>query len=317
MGSKPATIYRDIKAQRLDLKTGIQFFTSIVEKGQGLEDRLACLEYLKELSKPSQSIFHLLENLLISDLNTNIRAYAARYMMEKYLKNALSPMKWAIQYENNVRTYIVIIKALIKMNSEASKKILMRHLQIILDKKYIIGQRRYDNREFKKSIELRLDGAGLDQLTSKELGDILINHKIISKLVQKYHYVFFKWEKGLISKLDLSELGWNVARSWEFVFEQRIENLSDIPGLTELKQLKRLNLSNNYLTNIKVLTKLDNLTHLTINNNQLEDPKNLYYLLQMDNLGFLSIKGNKIAYLVEKEDFPDTYLVLRDYLVFH
>ncbi|TFF97948.1 MAG: leucine-rich repeat domain-containing protein [Promethearchaeota archaeon] len=316
MVSRPTKIFQDIKRNWLDLKSGIQFLITILEEGKNPKERLDCLKFIKELTEPNERIFNLLENLIISDSDPTIREYSASFIKEKYLEKAYDPMKWAIKHETDVNTYIIIVKTFIELGTKASKERLIEVLEEIMNKKFIIGQNRYDNRKFKKSLEIRLRGKKLKTLTIKELGEILTNHKVVSNLVKKYHFVFFKWKGGLLSKLDLSELGWNPARSWEFVFEQRIEDLSEIPGLMELKHLKRLNLSNNKLTNIKGLSKLKNLTYLMLNNNQLKDPINLRYLKKLEKLQFLSLKKNRMVKLIQKEDFPDTHLVLKDYLVF-
>lgn len=316
MFSTPSKIYKDITSSNLDLKSGIELLTTIVEKGQDSDERLESLGYLKELTEPNDHIFKLLENLLISDSNPEIRAFSASFIKDQYLEKALNPMRWAIQYEDNVRCYISIIKTLMKLDSPASKKTLLEKLESVLERKFIIGQRRYDNRKFKKSLEIRITGKTLEVLSTKEIGEILINHRIISNLVKKYHFVFFRWKDGLINKLDLSELGWNAARTWDLVYEEKVEELSDIPGLMELKQLRRLNLSNNNLSDVKELAQLKNLTYLMLNNNRLEDPINLQYLKEMKNLQFLSIKGNKLASDIKKEEFPKIYLVLGNNLAF-
>jgi len=316
MFSTPSKIYKDVKSRNLDLKSGIELLITIVEKGQDSEERLESLGYLKELTEPNENIFKLLENLLISDSNPAIRAYSASFIKEQYLEKALNPMRWAIQYEDNVQCYISIIKTLMKLEIPESKQTLLEKLKSVLERKFIVGQRRYDNRKFKKSLETRITGRPLKALSPKELGEILINHRVISNLVKKYHFVFFRWKDGLINKLDLSELGWNAARTWDLVYEEKVEELSDIPGLMELKQLRRLNLSNNNLSNVKELVQLKNLTYLMLNNNRLEDPINFQYLKEMKSLQFLSIKGNKLASTIRKEEFSETHLVLRDHLAF-
>lgn len=316
MFSTPAKIYREIRRNQLDLKTGIEFLISIIEKSQDYEERLESLKYLKELSNPNEKIYNLLENLLISDLNPSIRTYSANFIKEEYLEQALNPMSWALQYERNIHCYIAIVKCLMQLDSLLSKQALIKKLKSVMEKKSIIGQRRYDNRKFKKSLEIRLMGRKLKALSAKEIGEVLINHRVIANLVKKYHFVFFRWKGGLVSKLDLSELGWNAARTWDLIYEDKIENLSEIPGLTELTYLKRLNLSNNRLTKVKELVKLTNLTYLMLDDNRLADPMNLKYFKEMENLQFLSLKGNKLASIINKKEFTDTHLVLREYLAF-
>jgi hypothetical protein len=53
-----------------------------------------------------------------------------------------------------------------------------------------------------------------------------------------------------------------------------------------------------------------------LDDNRLADPVNLKYFKKMEHLQFLSLKGNKLASIINKEEFSNTHLVLREYLAF-
>ena len=156
----------------------------------------------------------------------------------------------------------------------------------------------------------------IQSLTRKKVAEILLNYKTIENLIKKFLVVYYKTQNGLITSLDLSELGWNV-NVWKQPYSERIEDLNQIPGLSNLKMLKSLDLSNNRIKNIKLLVHLRNLTDLKIANNKLEDFKNLNYIKEMNNLKYLDIRRNKIITKLDAKDFnKDLKILIKDELYF-
>jgi Leucine-rich repeat (LRR) protein len=86
-----------------------------------------------------------------------------------------------------------------------------------------------------------------------------------------------------------------------------------------LKYLKKLDLSDNNIENIKELLYCKNLTSLILKNNHLEDPQNIEYLKKMKNLKYINLKGNKLADKINREDLDGLpyleKLILKDYLI--
>jgi Leucine-rich repeat (LRR) protein len=74
--------------------------------------------------------------------------------------------------------------------------------------------------------------------------------------------------------------------------------------------LKKLDLSNNQIENVKGLVELKNLTHLVLSNNQISDVDNIKYLKQLSKLQFLDLCGNRIVNYVKKDDFNTNTRVL-------
>ena len=105
-------------------------------------------------------------------------------------------------------------------------------------------------------------------------------------------------------KLDLSDIEYEV-RGWKSEFKNNIKDLSEIPGLTHLKSLKYLYLSNNQISIIKDLVNLPELTQLYLSNNEIADEINLEYISMLPNLTHIDITGNELAKKVSCEDFKD------------
>lgn len=311
----PERIFHDIEKKNLSLKQGLYLLKSFIENSRDPKLRLSGLKYLKRLNIKNKSIYSLLENLLISDTDERVRVYAADFLSSKYIQKAISPISWAIQYEKNYFCEISLIKSLARINNTKAKQILVKQIQEICSKDYIDTQNLYHNFDFIKSIKNAYD-FHWNKIPTGDIADILINFKTISNLIQEFYYVFFEWEKGRVISLDLSELGWNVSRTWEFIDASKIRDLKEIPGIFNLKNLRVLDLSNNHLKSIKELLKFPYLTHLYLKNNNLEDPENLTYVKEMKKLEYIDIRGNKIANYINKSEFSNLNLILKDYLVF-
>jgi len=159
-------------------------------------------------------------------------------------------------------------------------------------KKYIDKERQYHNK-FKKSLKMILKSRKVKSLSCEVLAEILTNYKTIETLIKYFYTIYYKVENGLVIALDLSDLGWNV-NVWRQKYAKRVEDISEIIGLMNLKHLKSLDLSNNRIRSVKDLMNLKNLTHLYISNNKI-DIDNLQFFEKMKNLKFLDIHQNKIA----------------------
>jgi len=315
MSLVPERIFNDIEKKNLSLKQGIYLLNSFIENSRDPELRLLGLKYLKRLNIKNKSIYSLLENLLISDTDEKVRVYAVDFLSSKYTQQAIFPITWAIKYEKNYFCQISIIKNLTKIDNTEAKQILINEIQNVCSKDYIDTQNLYHNYSFIKSIKSAYNFKW-NSIPVADIADILINYKTISKLIQEFYYVFFEWEKGRVISLDLSELGWNVSRAWNFTYANRLQDLKEIPGFFNLKNLRVLDLSNNRLKSIKDLLKFPNLTHLHLKNNKLEDPENIIYLKDMKKLEYVDLRGNKITNYMNKNEFSNLNLILKDYLVF-
>ena len=288
----PLKIYQDLKNNSLDKKNAIELLITLIENSEKDDVRLESVQLLEKIDIKDDKVFKILENLLISDSNKKVRTLAAKYIKKSFIEYAIAPTKWAIQYETDYNCILTIIEMLIKIDTEESKSILFNEIKKIKKTKYIDKGKQYKN-NFRKSLKGLFKTKKIKTFSCKELAEILINYKTIEALIEKFYTVYFKLENGLVKALDLSDLGWNV-NVWKQKYADRIESISDIIGLMNLKYLKTLDLSNNRIKNVKDLINLENLTHLYLSNNKL-NIENLEYFEKMLNLKFLDIHRNPIA----------------------
>lgn len=245
---------------------------------------------------------------MISDSNEEVRNASAKEISNKFLNKALDPMKWAIQYESNYDCLITVIKTLESINNNESKTVLLNEMKRIRKKKYIDNAKQYNNKRFRKELKQLIKNKVIKNYSCKQLADIIINFRTIEALIKKFYRVYYELENALVIGLDLSEMGWNV-NIWKQPYAERIQDISEITGLLNL-DLKKLDLSNNRIKNVKGLITLKNLTYLKISNNRIEDIKNLDYFKNMSSLEFLDIKRNKIIEKIDIREFDKKLKIL-------
>ncbi|TFG22707.1 MAG: hypothetical protein EU529_09665 [Promethearchaeota archaeon] len=312
----PQKICEDFRSNRLDKHSAIKQLISLIENSDDEEIREESVYSFQKIGAINEdlSLFEILENLLISDLNEKVRIAAAKLIKNNFLHKAIEPMKWAIQHESDCECCIIIIETLVKINNVESKSILNDEIKKIKKEKYLDKSKRIDNKKFKRSIKKLLKERKYESFSHDELAQIIINYKIMSTLTKKFYSVYFELESALVVKLDLADVEYEV-RGWKADFKNNIRDISEITGLKNLKHLSYIDISNNLIRNIKELSDLENLTHLLISNNKITDIKNIDYIKQMPNLIYLDIRGNDFAAKVNKHDFENLKDKIRNFYI--
>ena len=302
----PQKICEDFRSNRLDKHSAIKQLISLIENSDDEEIREESVYSFQKIGAINEDIFlfEILENLLISDLNEKVRIASVKLIKDNFLYKAIEPMKWAIQYESDCECCITIIETLVEINNVESKSILNDEVKKIKKEKYLDKSKRIDNKKFKKSIKKLLKERKYESFSHDELAQIIINYKIMSALTKKFYSVYFELENALVVKLDLADVEYEV-RGWKADFKNNIEEISEIIGLKYLKYLKDLNLSNNLIKDVRDLLEVEKLTHLYISNNKISELENLDYFKRMPDLVFLDISGNEFAAKVNKQDFEN------------
>ncbi|MHA1488407.1 MAG: leucine-rich repeat domain-containing protein [Promethearchaeota archaeon] len=296
----PENIYKDCKNKNIDRNTAIDLLISLINNSNNDDIRADCILALEKVGVINENTFKFLENLLISDSNGKVRNAAALLIKNKFIEKAFLPMKWGISHESDYDCIITIIKTLVKINSHESKKILVKEVKNIKKMKYI-GEDRLNFNKFRKNIKQLFKDKKIKYLTHKQLAEILINYRTISALTRKFYSLFYNLENALVVDLDLSDQ--LEVRGIPWTWKNNINDISEIIGLKNLKYLRRLALTNNQIKNVKDLINLKKLTHLYLSNNKIEGMDNLEYLKKIPNLKFLDIEGNKIADIINLQDF--------------
>jgi len=311
MDLTPEEIYEDLRNKRINKNTAYDLLTSLVENSENENVRLKAIINLEKIGLINDKLFSFLENLLISDSNSKIRKAATKFMKHKFLEKVNNPLKWAIKHETDYECLITIIQSLEKINSYESKLILVNEIKKIIKTKYLNKEKRIENKKFKKVIKKFLKTKKINYFTHRELAEILINYLIIGNLINQYPNIYYELDpqNGLIKELDLSDLEYEV-KGTPFGWKNNIQSISEIIGLEHLKSLKKIDLSNNSIENVKELIHLKNLTHLILTNNNISEIENLNYIKSLLNLEYLDLRGNELGNKISSDEFDQKIKVL-------
>ena len=314
----PEEICEELKKKRINKFTAYDLLTSLVENSKSENIRVESIRSLEKIGLFNDKLFIVLENLLISDSNLKIRKAAAEFIKNRFLEKAIRPFKWAIKHENDYKCLITIIQALEKINNDESKLILVNETRRITKTKYLNKEKKIENKKFKKIIKKLIKSKKYELFTHNELSEILINNKTVINLIKQYSNVYYELDpqNGLINELDLSDFLEYEDKGIPFGWKNDIKSISEIVGLKHLKHLKRINLSNNQIEDVKELVNFENLTHLILTNNKISDLKNLEYIKALPNLEYLDLRYNDIVKKINPNEFDKNIRVLlKDYLI--
>jgi Leucine-rich repeat (LRR) protein len=311
MSRRPEEIWKEIENNTIDIHTATDLLMSLIEESEKHEIRLEAIEIIVKILPSGDKLFKILENLVVSEEDAIIRYIAIKLIGDKYMNNAFSLLKWALQNENDYHCLFEVVNQLGKLNIPEVKTLLYNEVQIFIKKKYLNEERKIKNKKINKTVSKIFRIKDYREFHPSDIALILINLLTISGLFMKYHNISFELnsQKGLIEKLDLSDIEYEVKGTpWEW--KNNIFSLSEILGIEYLTGMHYLDLSNNLITELKEITKLPNITHLILRNNKICDRKNLDYLNSMPNLKYVDLRGNEIVNIVQKSDFDPNLRVL-------
>jgi len=270
MELKPNNIYDNFSKKVIDKISVIEQLSTLIESSNDIRIRVKSIEYLNKIGKngdnainKDEKLFHLFENLLISDSNDKIRYLSAIFLKTNYLEKAFEPMIWALHHDSSPECLIIIFESLmeiidelLKKNDNFSKNLLLNKAKQINEKEFKIGFEKW----YKKTPEI----------TTKELAEILINYFCLIYLQKTIWRLKISIENCKIVELD-------------FLFK----GLTRLPEpIKYLKFLKKLVLRYNQLTVIPdwigSLIKLESL-NLNINN-IIELPRTIGNLISLKEL---------------------------------
>ncbi len=314
----PEEIFEELKKNRINKFTAYDLLTSLVENSKSENIRVESIRSLEKIGLYSDKLFIVLENLLISDSNKKIRKAAVEFLKNRFLEKAIRPFKWAIKHENDYECLITIIQALEKINNDESKLILVNETKRIIKTKYLNKEKKIENKKFKKIIKKLIKSKKYDLFTHNELSEILINYITIINLTKQYPNVYYELDpqNGLINELDLSDFLEFEVKGTPFGWKNNIKSTSEIIGLNYLHNLKKIDLSNNQIEDVKELVNFDNLTHLILTNNKISELENLEYIKALRNLEYLDLRYNDIVKKINPNEFDKNIRVLlKDYLI--
>jgi len=225
-------------------------------------------EIIRALDKiRDKNHYKRIENIIISEENANTKIVAVRNLINNYKEYALEPLVWALINEHSFKFRVEIVKSLLTIGGIVVRNKILELISQIEIKNYKKGLKKY----FKKNKNVSLQA----------LVDILINYWTIENLNKKYDWIQYKLKDGVVTELDVSDT--EIKVRWP-IWENDIETIEEIDGLTNLTSLISLKLANNRIKEIKGLEKFSNLISLNLANNNIKEIKGLEKLEKLVDL---------------------------------
>lgn len=313
----PKKIFVKYSEKELDKRTTLNLLGSIIDNSEDQKQRLESIEILNEIGINDKYIFQIVENLLISESDFEIRKIALDLVLNNYPKKILKLIKWILKNETSYNFLIVLIKNLERIGSEESKKLLIEELKKIKRIKSLNEEKRYENIKFTKILKELFKISKIDNLTHKQISEIITNFLTIKNLSNKFPNVFFELnpQTALVEELELSDYLEYEVKGTPWGWKNNISTISEIEGLQNLNAIKKLDISNNQIHDIKDLSCLKSLSHIILSNNKIKDQDNLLLLNDLPNLKCLDICGNEVIKYLELSKFnPKIQIISKRYL---
>ncbi|MFW9950557.1 MAG: hypothetical protein ACFFKA_10595, partial [Candidatus Thorarchaeota archaeon] len=225
MESISKRIYEDFINKKASKIETIDLLLSLIENSDDDLIRIDCIKTLSKLDYNSLKVFNVLEQILISEANQDLRYVAAQIIKNKHLDNALDAFIWTLQHEPSYDVLITAIKSLEELGANNIISVLIDEIS------------KQSNESFEDWID-PYDTFNLSKEASVEtLIEILINLITLNRLQNKFEKIKCKFEKGFIIELDFSKVDKQII-DWHD--RECFQNQSEIKGIKNLKNLKKL-----------------------------------------------------------------------------
>lgn len=304
MEVSPKDLYKNYIDDVIDMESLIKQLSSLIENSRNTNIRIQSIQTFRRLDlnshfflvKYRNILFHLLENLLISDSSELIRNEAAIVLNKLFKRRSLTPMKWALLHDESPlclntihQSLMEIIEEINKINEQESYSILKSEVYAIQDKEFRIPIQNYKKEQLIKPILLK----------------ILINYFTLLFLKKAYWRIKYQLRNTKVVELDFSFKVLNKLPN-ALRFLQSLEKLTlkynqimKLPEwIGELSSLIYLNLNINNITKLpNSISLLDNLEELSLWKNELEElPENFGNLTRLKKL---NLRLNQLATVPE------------------
>ncbi len=97
----PEEIYIGAKNKIINKSDAIEFLNAIIEHHNDINLRIESIEVLDKLAFNDKSVFKILENIIVSDDNVEMRIAAIKTLVKNFPKDCETVVKWVIDKENS------------------------------------------------------------------------------------------------------------------------------------------------------------------------------------------------------------------------
>ena len=299
MALTPKKIYEDLKKKEIDKLSAADLLIFLIENADTIDTRLESIKTIQKINIKNKKIFSILENLLISDSNEEIRTLAANTLNVLFREKALSPLKWALEHEKSWQFLLTLTSIISEIDNKAAKSILIDKIKKI------------DNYQFSISLSPFFKSKEIRSFSITKLVELINNYVIINYFEELSKEINYQVENGLVTELNLSFIsknvfGWKILKNLNrFInilkylkkLELRDNGIATVTkSITSLNSLKFLDLSHNVINRLpESIGSLKSLEYLYLRYNNLSDIPNSIGSLKF--LKILDLKHNKLTTL--------------------
>ncbi len=116
----------------INKQDALDLLTVLIENSENDSLRLKSLNALQELNFRSEDLYNLLEHLLISDENEEIRSLAGKILILSFSEKKLKPIMWAIENETSYSCLSSLFEYIREAENFNHHKVLLSFLMNIL-----------------------------------------------------------------------------------------------------------------------------------------------------------------------------------------
>ena len=252
----PWTIYENYLGNNITKAEFINLLSSYIENSHDLNLRRESLKILNIFQEKNQDIFKILETVLISDENEELRVLAMESLIKNYFEESIESLKWTILNDKSP-----IVLKILKKISENGKTKFSETFKNKFNERYQKVAKKYNLTVQEAPVLIDLDF----DLNKNIYSDFIYDNYSIC--IIKEHHIR---ELSLSFRNSLPESLGSLKRLE--TLDLRCNNLTSLPeSLAKLKKLKYLNLSWNNLSIVPTfLNKMDSIEFLDLSNNNIK-----------------------------------------------
>jgi len=313
MDLNPNNLYQHYCNKIINKTTYLNSLLILIENSTEANSRIEAINQLKKLGVKSNNIYEIMENLLLSDSDAKVRNAAADHIGALFFEKSFRVLNWAIKHERSYECVITMINTLKKMLSNESKGLLKSEVLKIRKQNINLNEKQYIFKKYKKGIKKLLKLKKFNDLSIEHLSEILINYKTVIYLAFKFPNFYYELEKttGLVSEIDLSDYLQYEVKGTPWGWKNNISSNSSFKEIKNLKELKKIDLSNNLIKDLEFLSGFNKLETLILVNNKISDLKNFHYIEQLPNLKLVDLRGNEIVNKLNKTQISSKVRIIK------
>ncbi|MFX1393056.1 MAG: AN1-type zinc finger domain-containing protein [Promethearchaeota archaeon] len=122
----PEEIYIGAKNKIINKSDAIEFLNAIIEHHNDIQLRVESIEVINKLAFKDKSVFKILENIIVSDDNVEMRIAAIKTLVKNFPKDCKTIVKWVI--DNEKSNFVV------KTLKDALKTVDNQHIKSLIKK---------------------------------------------------------------------------------------------------------------------------------------------------------------------------------------